>query len=360
MAPSFSGIGKSATKTQGFVLLPVYLPNTSTLSGDKRNAQVLLLWVEFQVVNECKTGFLIGRDATKAYKITIDESSRSITIRTKDSKDTKTKKDSKDKDKDKAIFRIPISENDRFGKRRHDARVLLTQDVNVKPQQEIWLPIRFKRFNDNSSLLFTPNRIVNNEDQTYGSACYSVCSDNTNRLLFLNASDRPIKLPKGRLLGTVEPIQPNTPMSYFNKDTDAENEQSQLPDHQTEQTLEPAKKSQPQSEPPNDRREDHTPEIDPFGLSDDDESTDDNSEKKTKESDPIFDKDDYEWDINPKLRLRFRIAILELLRKRKNVFSGPSGRLGHVKLAKMKILANYHKIKSQNVYRSSPHKQRLI
>jgi len=102
LKPSFRGIGKSATKAQGFVLVPVYLPNTSALSGDKRNSQVLCLWVEFQVVDECKTGFLIGRDATKAYKITIDESSRSIIIRMRDSKEAK--KDSKDKDKDKAIL----------------------------------------------------------------------------------------------------------------------------------------------------------------------------------------------------------------------------------------------------------------
>jgi len=218
MAPSFSGIGKSSMKALGFVTLSVYLPNTATLSGDKRNAQVLLLWVEFQIVENCKTAFLIGRDAIKAYKFTIDEPLKSIIIRPTNAQE-KRKKDNK------TIFKIPISDNDRFGKRCHDAQVLLVKDVNIKPREEVWLPIRFKRFNDNSSLLFTPNHITNNEEQTHGSSCYSLFSDSTNRLLFLNTSDKPIKLPKGKLLGTVKPIQPNTLMSYFNDDTSVSNEQ---------------------------------------------------------------------------------------------------------------------------------------
>jgi len=53
-------------------------------------------------------------------------------------------------------------------------------------------------------------------------------------------------------------------------------------------------------------------------------------------------------------------AILELLRKRKHVFSRPNGKLGRVHIAKMKILTDYKKIKSQTAYRSSPWKRKLI
>jgi len=53
-------------------------------------------------------------------------------------------------------------------------------------------------------------------------------------------------------------------------------------------------------------------------------------------------------------------AILELQRKWKHVFSGPNGKLGCVHIAKMKILADYKKIKSQTAYCSSPRKRKLI
>jgi hypothetical protein len=60
LAPMFCGIGKSGTKTIGAVTISVFLPNAAALSKDTRNVQVLMLWIEFQVVESCRTAFLIG------------------------------------------------------------------------------------------------------------------------------------------------------------------------------------------------------------------------------------------------------------------------------------------------------------
>jgi hypothetical protein len=334
MAPTFRGIGDSGTKTIGVVTIPVFLPNTAALSKDTRNAQVLMLWVEFQVVESCRTAFLIGRDATKTYKINIDEFSRIVSIRLPESPN--------------APFKIPISDNDRLGTRKHDARVLLVHDINIKPHSKEWIPIRFKRFNDNSSLLFTPTRFVNQQAEIYGSAPYSLLEDKTNRMLFFNESDQPIKLPKGKLIGTVEPILPNTTVSYFNKNAPTVNEEASVESKSA--TMEAIKDKGP--------LDGQMELIDPFGLSDNDESGEE--EPRSREPDPIIGPNDLEWDINPRLKLQRRIAILELLRRRKTIFSGPEGKLGHVRNAKMKILADFRKIKSQSAYRASPRKRKLI
>ena len=71
--PKFHGIGNNATGVQGYVVLSIYLPNAAAISGNASEARVLCLPVEFQVVEHVAAGFLIGRDATKAYKAIIDE-----------------------------------------------------------------------------------------------------------------------------------------------------------------------------------------------------------------------------------------------------------------------------------------------
>jgi len=43
--------------------------------------------------------------------------------------------------------------------------------------------------------------------------------------------------------------------------------------------------------------------------------------------DKILQKDDFKWDINPRLKLCLRIKMLELQRKRKSVFACPINRL---------------------------------
>ena len=51
----------------------MYFPNTAAISVDASEARVLGLSVEFQVVEQVAFDFLIGTDATKAYKAIIDE-----------------------------------------------------------------------------------------------------------------------------------------------------------------------------------------------------------------------------------------------------------------------------------------------
>ena len=98
--------------------------------------------------------------------------------------------------------------------------------------------------------------------------------------------------------------------------------------------------------------------VDPYGLSD--ESGAEQSDLGKEKSKDILEEGDYEWDINPRLKLQRRICILEILRKRKICFTSPEKRLGKVKGYTMSIEADIPKIKSQAAYRHSPRKQKLI
>jgi len=51
MKPVFGGIGNSRTPVQGYVMLPVHLPNAAAISGDEWSTRVAKLWIEFQVVD---------------------------------------------------------------------------------------------------------------------------------------------------------------------------------------------------------------------------------------------------------------------------------------------------------------------
>ena len=55
------GYNKSNT-TIGHVCLPVNLPSAASLSRDKRNSQNMTVWIDFQVLEHCDTGFVIGID----------------------------------------------------------------------------------------------------------------------------------------------------------------------------------------------------------------------------------------------------------------------------------------------------------
>ena len=117
--PSFQGVGDSSTETIGYAKIPTYFPNQAAFNEDKRHAKILLLWIEYQIVAKCRTAFLIGRDALKAYSIDIEESSKNVVVRVPN----------------EAPFRIPITETDRFAVRHHDSRVFLTEDAKIKPRQ---------------------------------------------------------------------------------------------------------------------------------------------------------------------------------------------------------------------------------
>lgn len=67
------------------------------------------------------------------------------------------------------------------------------------------------------------------------------------------------------------------------------------------------------------------------------------------------------WDICPDLSRRERRAWVRMLKKHRRVFAGPEGRLGKVDARfNMSIEADTKAIKSQQPYRTSPRKRKLI
>src|SRR5436189_4924232 len=88
--------------------------------------------------------------------------------------------------------------------------------------------------------------------------------------------------------------------------------------------------------------------IDPFGLSDESGA----ASEGEKESDEILQNDDLEWDINPRLKLRLSIKMLELLRTRQSAFAGPTNILGRLKHCKMRIQTNGSNISAKAPYPS--------
>lgn len=97
-------------------------------------------------------------------------------------------------------FRILIMEAARIAAHRHDSRVFLIKDAKVKPHIQIWLSIDFKKIDDDSTLFFSPHRFVEPADDTYNSSLYALFSTKTNHTLFLNSSDRSMKLSQKKLL----------------------------------------------------------------------------------------------------------------------------------------------------------------
>ena len=125
--PKFHGIGNNTTGVQGYVVLPMYLPNAAAIAGDASEARVLCLSVEFQVVEHVAAGFLIGRDATKAYKAIIDEELGQIVFPTYS-----------------PPFYVPITETSREEAQKMDARVFAAKSVSVRPRSETLVPIRLE------------------------------------------------------------------------------------------------------------------------------------------------------------------------------------------------------------------------
>jgi hypothetical protein len=110
--PKFHGIGNNTMDVQGYVVLPMYFPNTAAISGDTPEARVLCLPVEFQVVEQVAAGFLIGRDALKAYKAIIDEELGQIVFPTYS-----------------PPFYVPITETSHEEAQEMDARVFAAESV---------------------------------------------------------------------------------------------------------------------------------------------------------------------------------------------------------------------------------------
>jgi hypothetical protein len=186
----------------GYVVLPMYFPNIAAMDGKRKKANILCLWIEFQVVEQCAVGYLIGRDATKAYKFIIDEELGHINVPLPEAKP----------------FQIPITETPRKVPKQVDSRVFAAEAVTIRPRTEEWIPIRYSKnlSTVNKDLLATPIRRPETAENIHASACYSILSPTTTHLLYLNPSNCPVKVSQGEVITTVQPFTANTPYSYLN------------------------------------------------------------------------------------------------------------------------------------------------
>lgn len=194
----FGGIGNSKTLADGYVVLLVHLPNSAALSGDERSARIAKLWIEFQVVDDCPAGYLIGVDAIAAYKMSIDYPKLSITLNAFDPK-----------------IKIPISDDNKYTSQRIDPRIYAAEAVQIRPYSEIFVPMRYTQFDRRTNLLVTPVRHANIAEGTYASCSYAVMASDTSHLLMINPSPRPVKIAKEDIVGMYEPFTINTPFCYY-------------------------------------------------------------------------------------------------------------------------------------------------
>ena len=424
LKPVFGGIGSSRTPTRGYVVLPVYLPNAAAMSGDDRKARVAKLWIEFQVVDQCPAGFLIGVDAISAYKMAIDYPKLCVTLNAYD-----------------PPVRVPITDSGRYSTRRVDPRIFLAEPVRMRPFSEVWVPVRFTATDGQSDLLVTPVRHANVAEGTYASCSYAIISNDTSHLLMINPSPRPVKLGKDEIIGMFEPFSPNTPFSYFGAVAAAPtvmtgvapttvNPTVGLRDavqmgtssgithtfHTAGQQVETPLSDGPLKDivstlddPELTWHDGLDVPIDPFGLENEFRDTGPLLEP-TVDLEPAIDKPNLsrterratrraedksearaqsagkpaketespenggsssgsseepepslKWDICPNLPRKKRRMWIRMLEKHRKVFAGPEGRLGKVDSRfDMSIDADIKTIKSQQPYRTSPRKRKLI
>jgi len=336
--PTFRGVGDSQTGVQGYVVLPVYFPNISAMSGDKRNAKVVLVWVEFQIMKKLAAGFLYGRDAMKPYGVVIDEQRSRLVFTQFD-----------------PPIGVPMADSLKPSK-SDPANVHAAESFSLKPREEKWIQIKFDPPDEDTDLLLSPIRRLGKSEGSYAACPYAVMSKATNHVLFINPGRRIVKIKEGEVVGKFEPLPSNTPYTYFGlSDPPQEPQSSDTPAEATPKESTPAKPSPFQ---PTDIAVDDVP-IDPFGL--EDEFRKDGPLEEQPVDDEEKEKGDLEWDICPKLTRRQRRDFLRMLRKHILVFSGPEMRLGKViEKYDMDIRADINKIRSQQPYRTSPKKRQMI
>jgi hypothetical protein len=399
LKPVFQSIGNGQTPARGYVVLPVHLPNAAAMSGDDRHARVAKIWMEFQVVEKCPAGFLIGMDALKAYKWSIDLPAMTITLKGYD-----------------PPIRIPITDTKKFSTKKIDPRVFAAEAINIQPFHELWVPVRFAPPDNYSDLMVTPVRHANLAEGTYATCSYAIMSKDTNHLLMVNPTERPFRIRKDEIVGMFEPVVANTPFAYFSSTavSTLDNSASAVQQASTanwEQSKGAVKVDRrvevtsvwpgSQDTQPTDSFPNLGPSlklndpnltwhdgvdvpIDPFGL-----------EKEFKETGPLEKStttpqavgeeasgemeaqresgedsnenmnwepgEKLDWDICPKLNRRERRAWMKMLRKFRKVFAGPEEKLGKVKAKfDMEINADAKAIRSQQPYRTSPRKRELI
>lgn len=404
LSPNFTGINdQNATRSLGFVVMPVYLPNAAAMSGDSGFGRVLMIHVEFQVLDRCQAGYLIGRDAIKAYRMIIDEDSSSIIF-----------------PQFKPRFRVPITEGPKYSPSRKSNKIYAAATASVAPDSETWVPIRFDPAEDaRASMIVFPAQHPGRLDGTYPAVAHCLISNDTTHLVVLNTTSRPAIIEKDQVIATFNVVDYHTPAASFNifalsnflstdatttfppmfrvetppphrgstlpaiplpashakspywtMDSDETFDVNVIQRTDTGEEMTPEWKrmadaevmdNPPRVEPKS--SSDQTPSIDPFGLQD-----------EFREDRPILEPsatyqysdqeaDDLDWDISPKLNRKQRRVIMSMLRKHLKVFSGKDGRLGKLPSEfDMDVdVANDGKdIKLQQPYRTSPLKRRLI
>jgi hypothetical protein len=64
-------------------------------------------------------------------------------------------------------------------------------------------------------MLISPVRKLALASGIHASCSYSIISPDTTHVLYVNPSNRPVRILNGQVLATAEPAKPNTPCSYF-------------------------------------------------------------------------------------------------------------------------------------------------
>ena len=142
--PIFQGLGKSRTTTEGYVVMPVYLPSAAAMAGDTRKARIAKIMVEFQVVEHCPAGFLLGRDAMKAYKMVIDEENSAIWVNSI-----------------VPPIKVPITEGTRYDSHRIDSRIFIAETTCIKPGERLFVPVRYQVPDESTPYMFaSPVRMI--------------------------------------------------------------------------------------------------------------------------------------------------------------------------------------------------------
>src|SRR5437667_11547637 len=99
-------------------------------------------------------------------------------------------------------------------KTKTDSRVHAAERAILKPHSEEWVPIDFTRTID-GDLFVSPVRKPTMAEGAYAACSYSIISETTTHLLFINPTNRPVKIAQGEIIATAEPFKPNTRCSYF-------------------------------------------------------------------------------------------------------------------------------------------------
>jgi len=198
LEPQFRGVSESTVGTKGYVVLPIYLPNAAALSGDQRRAQIAKLMVEFQVLERCTAGYLIGRDALRPYHAIVDEQRDRITFPQFDPK-----------------IHVPFADNLRYGMKHHDPRVYAAETIQIPPRGDKWITIRFDRPEDGTDVLLSPVRHPDKIEGSFAACPYAVLSAITQEVMLVNPCKKSVTIKEGEIIGTLQPFHSNTPCTFY-------------------------------------------------------------------------------------------------------------------------------------------------